>query len=137
MSILKFIPLIRKRDAEVQNGDERLLRDYLENRSAVKYNDHALEGTVRDVTALDDDLKEYVMQFLKTRNEETDIGCECVSIRELLETKSFTPVTAALFVQWYRKDPANAAAYLLHHDAVRDIPQQLPECEEDSDGEEV
>ena len=125
MSMNRFIPFLRKMSEEIQNSDERLLRHYLETESPVKYNDHALEAT-----ALDDDLKQYVMNFLKNRSDETDIECECASISDLLKTQSFTPVTAALFIQWYRKDPVNAARYLLHHDAVQSIPEELPASED-------
>ena len=130
MSMNRFISFLRKKSEEIQNSDERLLRHYLETQSPVKYNDHALEATVMDVMALDDDLKQYVMNFLKNRSDETDIECECASISDLLKTQSFTPVTAALFIQWYRKDPVNAARYLLHQDAVQSIPEELPASEE-------
>ena len=130
MSMNRFISFLRKKSEEIQNSDERLLRHYLETQSPVKYNDHALEATVMDVMALDDDLKQYVMNFLKNRSDETDIECECASISDLLKTQSFTPVTAALFIQGYRKDPVNAARYLLHHDAVQSIPEELPASEE-------
>lgn len=130
MAFENFIPFARKRKEEIKDANEMLLRNYLENDSPVKYNAHALESTVIDVMALDEDLKGYVMHFLKNRTEATDIGCECVSIEQLLQTRFFTPVTAALFIQWYRRDPLNAARYLLQRDVIQDIPQELPECEE-------
>lgn len=130
MSFIKFIPLERKDREETQNGDVELLREYLKNQSPVKYSDHALQETASDVMAMDGDLREYVMHFLKSNEADTDISCECVSIEELLQTQAFTPVTAALFIQWYRKDPASAAGYLLHHDGVEGIPEELPQCEE-------
>lgn len=104
-----------------------LLQEYLKNKS---YNAHMLEDTISDVLAMDVDLQGYVMHFLKTSEMNTDIACECVSIEELLQTQVFILVTAALFIQWYRKDPLGAAGYLLHHDNIEAIPKELPQCED-------
>lgn len=131
MAGLNFIPFLRKKKEEIKDPEELMLRDYLENKSPVEYNDHALEVTVADVKALDGDLKDYVMHFLKTQDVHTELGCEVASIEELLQTEEFTPVTAALFIQWYRRDPVRAAAFLMHHDSVVEIPEEIPECEEE------
>jgi hypothetical protein len=32
---------------------------------------------------------------------------------------------------WYRRDPVGAASFLMHHDVVKDIPEALPEPNED------
>ena len=124
--------IMRKRnDKTKMSNDEKMVRRYLENESPVAYEEHALEATVQDVLALDSDLKEYVLRFLHSKDMTSLIQCECVSITDLLQTERFTPITAALFIQWYRRDPVGAASFLMHHDVVKDIPEALPEPSED------
>lgn len=131
MSFFEFHPLRPKKPEEVVNEEEKLLRRYLKHDSPVSYSPHALEITVQDVMALEEDLHAYVLSFLHTGHTETDIACECASVKELLATGDFTPVTAALFIQWYRNNPLEAAAFLMHHDSVVEIPEVLPPCQEE------
>lgn len=111
--------------------DETIVRSYLENESPVAYGEHALEVTVQDILALDSDLKEYVLRFLQSKDMTSSIQCECASVTDLIQTGSFTPITAALFIQWYRRDPMGAASFLLHHDMIKDIPEDIPEENKD------
>lgn len=122
--------------ASPESSFEKELRNYLTKKSPVKYNGSALEQTISDVKALNDDLKEYVMHFLQTGETRTELGCDLASIDELLQTSFFTPVTAALFIQWYNREPLEAAAFLLHHDSIDGIPEELPPIEEET-GEET
>ena len=127
MSRFEF-PIFQKKEClKEMDENERLLRQYLEKQS---YGTQALEATVQDVFALDEDWKEYVFRFLQTGKASCAIACECASITDLLQAESFTPVTAALWIQWYRREPARAAAFLLRHDRVEEIPDTLPEPEE-------
>ena len=88
-------------------------------------NREALEKTVNDVLALDQDLRDYALTtILDGTAPETDLGCEIASIGNLLKTGEFNPVTAVLFVQWYRRDPRRAAATLVHHDIVVRLPEE-------------
>lgn len=88
-------------------------------------NKEALEQTVGDVLALDQDLRDYALTtIIDGTAPETDLGCEIASIGDLLKTGEFNPVTAALFVQWYRKEPRRAAATLVHHDAITGLPEE-------------
>ena len=92
MSRFEF-PIFQKKEClKEMDENERLLRQYLEKQS---YGTQALEATVQDVFALDEDLKEYVFRFLQTRKASCAIACECASITDLLQAESFTPVTAA------------------------------------------
>ena len=103
-------------------------------------NKEALNQTIKDVFALDDDLKEYVWKFLANRTDiETNLGCQIISIEELIRSGEFSPVTAALFIQWYRESPRTASLSLLQHDSIVDlleggdvIPEE--ETEETGDG---
>ena len=120
----------RRREQSGGDSLEDSLRAYLTEESPVAYGQQALEDTVRDVLALEPDLKEYVARFLETGEQDTGLACECASIRELLDTGEFTPVTAALLLQWYRRDPVGAASFLLHRDVIARLPADLPEPEE-------
>ncbi len=130
MRNFEFKILLKQNDKNKMSNDEKMIRRYLEKESPVAYGEHAFESTVQDVLSLDNDLKEYVLHFLYTKDMTSSIQCECASIDDLLQTEQFTPITAALFIQWYRRDPVGAASFLLHHDTVKDIPGSLPETDE-------
>ena len=113
--------------SRVEKMSERKLknaiRDYLAKGAramgAPWRNKEALEQTVGAVLALDQDLRDYALTtIIDGTAPETDLGCEIASIGDLLKTGEFNPVTAALFIQWYRRDPRRAAATLVHHDAI-------------------
>lgn len=125
-----FKILHKQTDQDKMSNEGKMLRRYLEDESPVSYGEHALEATVQDVLSLDADLKEYVLHFIQTKDMTCSIACECASINDLLQTGRFTPITAALLIQWYRRDPVAAASFLMHHDRVTDIPENLPETEE-------
>ena len=83
----------------------------------------ALKKTICDVWALDEDLKEYVLEFLNNRSHiATSLACEIVSISQLVQSGEFSPITAALYIQWYRRDPKNASMFLLQRDSIIDLP---------------
>ena len=119
--------------SRVEKMSERKLknaiRDYLVQGAramgAPWRNKEALEQTVGDVLALDQDLRDYALTtIIDGTAPETDLGCEIASIGDLLKTGEFNPVTAALFVQWYRREPRKAAATLVHHDAIIGLPEE-------------
>lgn len=84
----------------------------------------ALNKTIEDVFAMDDDLKEYVVTFIQDQTKfETSIACEVITVMQMLQTGDFTPVTAALFMQWYRRDPKNATAFLIQRDTIVELPE--------------
>lgn len=86
-----------------------------------------VRNTADKVVSLDSDLKDFVRSFLTSgRIEDADFGCEYATIQDLLESGDYTPVSAALMVQWFRDDPIHAASAALHHDDVVDIPEELP-----------
>lgn len=130
MSYFSFYPFWRRGHSGGGDSLAEALRAYLEGEAPTPYGQQSLEDTVQDVLALEPDLKDYVSRFLETGESGTDLACECASIRELLETGSFTPVTAALFLQWYRRDPVGAAAFLLHRDTITELSEELYEAEE-------
>lgn len=137
-----FEILKRKIDESRMSEDEKAIRGYLEKTLPRDCSENAFESTVEDVLKLDSDLREYVLGFIESNDASTDIECEIISIKDLLETKKFTPVTAALFIQWYRRDSKSATLYIMHHDEIRNIPKDLPEIEDDEedsdeDSEEV
>lgn len=75
---------------------------------------------------LDEDLKRYVYSFLKDRTKwRTSLGCDVAYIGELVESGGFTPVTASLFVQWYRSDPRSPSAFLLQNDLMMGLPDEF------------
>ena len=85
----------------------------------------ALQKTIEDVFAMDVDLREYALGFLQGQVPAASaIKCEVASISQLLETGEFTPITAALFIQWYRREPKSAAAFLLQRDTIINLPEQ-------------
>ena len=89
-------------------------------------NKEALEITINDIMGMDDDLKEYVREFLRDNdNTATSISCDVASISELIASGRFSPVNAAMFIQWYRHEPRKAVAFLMQHDAVCNIPEGL------------
>ena len=93
----------------------------------------ALKETVEEVVGMDDDLLAYVHGPIMGQGvTETPIACEIVSISELVNGAGYTPVSAALFIQWYRRDPKRAAAFLLQHDAIVGIDINEKEDEADS-----
>lgn len=113
---------------------ETVARDYLVERALEAgepwLDQEALEDTVREVMYLDDDLRRYVFDFLRDRTKvHTSLGCEVASVQELVFGGGFSPVTAALFVQWYRDNPRSAAAFLLQNDSLRDIPEGIDSVE--------
>lgn len=88
-------------------------------------NKEALEQTVGDVLALDQDLRDYALTaIIDGVAPETNLGCEIAGIGDLLKTGEFNPVTAALFIQWYRREPRKAAATLVLHDAITGLPEE-------------
>ena len=118
---------------------QRKLRKYLvqdaRDRGEPWRNKDALKKTISDVWALDEDLKEYVLGFLNNQSYvETTLGCEIVSIAQLLQSGEFSPVTAALYIQWYRRDPKNASMFLLQRDTIIDLPtlQENEICDADN-----
>ena len=89
-------------------------------------NKEALKITIDDIMGMDSDLKEYVREYLRDNEKtETSISCDITSISELVKSGGFSPVNAALFIQWYRREPKNAVAFLMHHDTVCKIPERL------------
>lgn len=106
---------------------ESMLRAYLQNAENGVYGEHALETTVQDVLALDVDLKDFVQRFLEGVPEDADaLRCDFATIGDLVQTEQFTPVTAALYLQWYRRNPTAATRFLLGHDSVTEIdPSQM------------
>ena len=88
-------------------------------------NKEALKVTIDDIMGLDADLKQYVREYLRDNDKtETSISCDVVSISELIASGAFSPVNAALFIQWYRREPKNAVAFLMQHDTVCKIPER-------------
>jgi hypothetical protein len=117
---------------------EKKVMSYLE-RSAKESgmpwrNKSALLETIEDVKKLDDDLKVYVKDFLEDEtNWQTSLGCDVVSINTLVEIGMFTPVAAALFIQWYRDEPRQASLFLLQNDTIKGIPEKIPEEKDESE----
>lgn len=95
------------------------LREFLKS-SGKKYGRFSLRQTIRDVLSLDDDLKEYVENFIFSGNSSADdLGCgEYVSMEELLTVYGYNPVTAALLIQLYRKEPNGALRILIGYDRI-------------------
>lgn len=97
-------------------------------------NRKALAETVRTLCTMDADLRDYVSEYLLGSGETTtDLGCEVASIEALLQI-GYDPIQAALYVQWYRREPKAAAAALVQYEAVRniDIPvEPVPEKSEE------
>ncbi len=97
-------------------------------------NKAALVETLDDVRNLDDDLKEYVEEFIEDETKwRTSLGCDAAGINELVKIGLFTPVTAALFIQWYRDDPRQASLFLLQNDTIKGIPEKIPEEKDESE----
>lgn len=85
----------------------------------------ALSETVSDVLALDQDLQSYVRDYLKdNQKDDSDIKCEVVSIRDLVKGCEYDPLNAALTIQWFRREPRAASAFLAQHDEIRNIPRR-------------
>ena len=97
-----------------------LIRKYLMEKSGRTYDEFACERTIHDVLTMDEDLLEYVKDFLENGIadcEEFVCGND-FTMEELLETSAFDPITAALMVQFYRRDRVQALQTLLSHDLV-------------------
>lgn len=85
----------------------------------------ALSETVSDILALDQDLQSYVRDYLKdNQKDDSDIKCEVVSIRDLVKGCEYDPLNAALTIQWFRREPRAASAFLAQHDEIRNIPRR-------------
>ena len=94
------------------------LRERLRTQDA-RYRGEVLEGTVADVLALDEDLFACVRRFvMEGAWDGTQVECPFGTLDDLTATGAFTPVAAALFAQWAREDPKEAARYLLGRDSV-------------------
>lgn len=120
---MKIVESVRKMlsDHEFKVALRKYLVRSAEERKDPWRSNRTLCRTIDDVLALDEDLLGYVRAFIADeRQTDTDIGCEAVSICELLAIGN-SPVQAALTVQWYRRDPRAAAEFLLRHDKVTEI----------------
>lgn len=105
-----------------------LIRKYLMEDSGKEYGEFACERTIHDVLALDEDLLEYVKDFLENGSadcEEFVCGND-FTMEELLETSAFDPITAALMVQFYRRDRAQSLQTLLSHDLIIKLEETEP-----------
>lgn len=97
------------------------LRDRLRTMDA-RYRGEALEETVADILTLDEDLFAYVKRYVMEGVQEgTQVGCAFATLDDLVATGSFTPVSAALFAQWAREEPREAARYLLRRDKLEGV----------------
>ena len=113
-------------EASLEEMTERYLKDVATECGIPWRDDHAFWATVNEVSNLDEDLKRYVYSFLKDQTKwRTSLGCDVVNIGELVESGGFTPVTASLFVQWYRSDPRSASAFLLQNDLIMGLPDEI------------
>ena len=98
----------------------------------------AVKDTVADVLALDDDLKNAVRRFLSGENHSfAGLSCAGLTVDDLLEKGAFTPISAVLWVQWFRTDPAHAASALLHTDEIVDGSENDSDSSTDERQEEV
>ena len=67
----------------------------------------------------DEDLFACVRRFvMEGAWDGTQVECPFGTLDDLTATGAFTPVAAALFAQWAREDPKEAARYLLGRDSV-------------------
>lgn len=126
---MKIVETVRKilSDHELKTALRKYLVRTAEARNEPWRSKRALLQTVDDVLALDEDLLAYVRAFIADESQtETDLGCEAASIAELLAGGT-DPVRAALLVQWYRRSPREAAAFLVQHDTVTNITLQPTE----------
>lgn len=81
-----------------------------------------VKATIEDVLSLDDDLKEYIRQYLDGDDvSSSTLGMVGVSIGELITRRSLTQINAALVIQWYRENPLEAASALLQCDRVDEL----------------
>ena len=115
------------KDLIAESALKSMVKEYLlqsaRDRGDPRRNKEALKITIDDIIGMDVDLKQYVREYLRDNDKtETTIRCEVASISELIASGGFTPVNAALFIQWYRREPKKAIAFLMQHDTVCDLP---------------
>lgn len=118
------------KDLIAESALKSMVKEYLlqsaRDRGDPWRNKEALKVTIDDIMGMDADLKQYVREYLRDNDKtETTIGCDVASISELITSGGFTPVNAALFIQWYRREPKKAVAFIMQHDTVCKIPERL------------
>lgn len=92
---------------------------------------HHVKTTIRQVLALDGDLKSFVRDCLEKHvGPAFELGYEGVLVSDLLKT-GFTPIGAALLIQWYRKDPVAAARTHYTAGGIVNIPDEFMELDEE------